>query len=108
MNLNCVRSPPAVLGKDSLCCPCLTRARCLSGGHWITNMQRLMTWREVEALQGFPAGRIRLPAGVSDKMYAGMLGTAFTVPVVGRVCLALLRTVGLVDPTWPDVWAQRS
>ena len=34
-----------------------------------------------------------------------MLGNAFTVPVVGRVWLALLRTVGLVNPTWLDVWA---
>ena len=70
-------------------------------------MQRLMTRREVEALQGFPAGRIRLPEGVSERIYAGMLANTFTVPVVGRVCLALLRTVGLVDPTWPDVWARQ-
>ena len=66
----------------------------------------MMTRREVEVLQGFPAGRTRLPPGVSDKTCAGMRGNAFTVPVVGRVCLALLRTVGIVDPTWPDVWAR--
>ena len=59
-------------------------------------MRRMLARREVEALQGFPAGRVFLPAGVSDKMCAVMLGNAFTVPVVGRVCLALLRTVGLV------------
>ena len=69
-------------------------------------MRRMMTRHELEVLQGFPAGRIRLPAGVSEKVYAGMLGNAFTVPIVGRVCLALLRTVGIVDPTWPDVWAR--
>ena len=102
VSINCVQ-PPAV-GEDSLCALCLTRTRCVGGGHSITRMRRMMTRREVEALQGFPAGRVLLPAGVSDKMYAGMLGNAFTVPVVGRVCLALLRPVGLVDPTWPDVW----
>ena len=104
VNINCVQPP--VVGKDSRCCPCLTRSRCVGGGHWITNMRRMLTRREMEVLQGFPAGRIRLPAGVSEKTYAGMLGNAFTVPVVGRVCLALLRTVGTVDPTWPDVWAR--
>ena len=57
-------------------------------------MQRVMTRREAGALQGFPAGRIRLPEGVSERIYAGMLANTFTVPVVGRVCLALLRTVG--------------
>ena len=102
VSINCVQ-PPAV-GKDSLCSPCLTRTRVVGGGHWVTNMRRMMTRREVEALQGFPAGRILLPAGISDKMCVGMLGNAFTVPVVGRVCLAPLRAVGLVDPTRPDVW----
>ena len=103
LNINCAQR---TVSKDSRCSPCLTRSRCVSGGHWITNMRRMMTRHEVEVLQGFPAGRIRLPAGVSEKVYAGMLGNAFTVPVVGRVCLALLRTVGIVDPTWPDVWAR--
>ena len=102
MNITCVQ-PPAV-GEGSLCSLCLTRTRCVGGGHWITNMRHMMPRREVEALQGFPAGRVLLPAGVSSKMHAGVLGNALTVPAVGRVCLALLRTVGLVDPTWLDVW----
>ena len=53
--------------------------------------QRYMTLNEIEELQGFPGGHLRIPAGVSKKKYAGMLGNAFTVSVIGRVALNLLK-----------------
>ena len=63
--------------------------------------RRYMTIHELEELQGFPCGQSRIPAGVTLKAYAGMLGNAFSVPVVGRVALALLKTVGRIkDFSW--------
>ena len=56
-------------------------------------MRHMMTRREAEALQGFPAGHVFLPAGISDKMRAGMLGGVVTVQAVGCMCLALPRAV---------------
>ena len=89
------------------CCPCLTRARCAGGGHWISTQQRMMLRVELERLQGFPPGRLQLPPGVTEKQYTAMLGNAFTVSVVGRVSLALLQCVGIVDNTTRDVWQGR-
>jgi DNA-cytosine methyltransferase len=77
--------------------PCLTRSRCLAGGHWLVSQRRMMTLSEIEALQGFPPGQLTLPTGTSASQYAGLLGNAFTVSVVSRVAMALLRTIGAVD-----------
>ena len=83
---------------------CLTRSRCVEGGHWVSTKRRRMRIPEMERLQGLPPGLLQIPDGVSERQYAGMLGNATSVSVIGRVALALLRTVGLVDPRFPDVW----
>ncbi|CAL1152354.1 unnamed protein product [Cladocopium goreaui] len=88
--------------------PTLTHSRCKSGGHMLLPMQRHMTLNEIEELQGFPGGHLRIPAGVSKKKYAGMLGNAFTVSVIGRVALNLLKMVGKVPPEHFDPWAMPS
>ncbi len=85
--------------------PCLTRTRAGNGGHYILPLRRWMTVEELEALQGFPRGALSIPAGASKKHYAAMLGNAFTVSVVGRVALALLKTTGVVRSDHVDVWA---
>ncbi len=59
---------------------------------------------EMERLQGFPDGRLQLPQGVSEHQYGKMIGNAFSVSVIGRVALALLRATGVVDNTCRDVW----
>ena len=87
------------------CCPCLTRSRCSSGGHWVSNLQRMLCIPEMEALQGFPPGYIKRPSIVTQRQYAAMLGNADTVSVVGRVALSLLSSVGLVDRARRrDIW----
>ena len=85
--------------------PCLTRRRCEDGGHWLINMNRRMTLVEMERLQGIPDGRLRIPTQVPARSYRGMLGNAFTVSVVGRVALRLLRAVGIRCPGDTDPWA---
>ncbi len=88
------------------CSPCLTRTRCGGGGHWVSNKGRMFTLKEMERLQGFPCGAagLRRPPGVTDRQYAKMLGNAFTISIVGRVALALLRTVGVAGDTHRDIW----
>lgn len=71
-------------------------------------MKRYMTLTELEELQGFPGGHLRIPSGVSKNKYAGMLGNAFTVSVIGRVALNLLKMVGKVDLEHCDPWAMQS
>ena len=85
--------------------PCLTKTRCMEGGHWLTRQRRMMTLSELEALQGLPPGYLRLPTGVTECQFAGMIGNAFTVSVIGRVALNLLRAVGVVKETCEDIWA---
>ncbi len=88
------------------CSPCLTRARCAGGGHWISNRSRMMTITEMQALQGFPPNYLYVPPDVTQRQYAAMLGNAYTVGVAGRVALALLRTIGVAAEDHADVWCQ--
>eukprot|EP00975_Prorocentrum_lima_P038418 8075831-Prorocentrum_lima.AAC.1 len=37
-----------------------------------------------------------------------MVGNSFTVGVIGRVALLLLKTIGKLPSAWPDVWADES
>ena len=93
------------LMRETCIVPCLTKTRCTEGGHWLTRQRRMMTLSELEALQGLPPGSFRLPTGVTECQFAGMIGNAFTVSVIGRVALNLLRAVGVVKETCEDIWA---
>ena len=66
-------------------------------------------FEELERLQGVPPNRIMLEdSGATRPQYCGMLGNAFSVPVAGRVALALLRSIS-TDATLPllrDPWAR--
>ena len=85
--------------------PCLTKSRCETGGHWLLNLNRKMTIDEMARLQGIPDGRLQIPKAATEKRYKGMLGNAFTVSVVGRIALSLLRTIGIAGPEVKDPWA---
>ena len=37
-------------------CPCLTKSRCETGGHWLLNLNRKMAIAEMARLQGIPDG----------------------------------------------------
>ncbi len=96
-------------GGGKLCidvCPCLTKRRCETGGHWLLNLNRKMTIVEMARLQGIPDGRLKIPGAVAEKRYGGMLGNAFTVSVVGRVALRLLLAIGIGGPEVRDPWAE--
>ena len=57
-------------------------------------------------LQGIPDGRLKIPGAVTERRYGGMLGNSFTVSVVGRIALRLLRTIGIAGPEVRDPWAE--
>lgn len=84
--------------------PCLARSRCISGGHWLMNLNRKMTTKEMETLQAIPMQRLSLPPRMKARTYHGMLGNAFTVSVVGRIAVRLLRAVGVTTAVG-DPWA---
>ena len=88
--------------------PCLTASGCRCAGYWVANLNRHLLVEEMEALQGIPLGRLRWPSGMSRSVYGAMIGNSFTVGVVGRVALRLLRTIGKLPVAWPDVWADES
>ena len=86
--------------------PCLTRSRSGTSGHWLFHKRRKMLLREIEACQGIPNDRIHWEGLCSESRYKQMIGNAFTVPVAGRVALALLRTIvaASVLPDLQDPW----
>ena len=74
----------------------------------MANLNRHLLVEEMEALQGIPLGRLRWPSGMRRSMYGAMIGNSFTVGVVGRVALRLLKTIGKLPAAWPDAWADES
>ena len=77
--------------------PCLTRARAVSGGYWITNANGLLTTREMLRLQGLPEclATIAETAGVSERQLCQMIGNAMPVNVLVATSSRLLPALGL-------------
>ena len=88
--------------------PCLTATSCQQKGYWLANLNRHLVVEELEALQGIPQGRFCWSPGVTRYFYAAMIGNGFTVGVVGRIALRLLKTIGALPAAWPDAWADES
>ena len=86
------RDPHGMRGR----CPCLTRARAGSGGHWVSNRSRLLSIEEMLALQGMPADVRR--EGISNRQLGLMIGNAMSVNVLERILVRLLPGVGLLPP----------
>lgn len=84
-------------------CPCLTRGRAGSGGHWVSTRRRLLTIDEMLTLQGIPADVHR--KGISNRQVGYMIGNAMSVNVLERLLLRLLPGVGLLPERPRDRWA---
>ena len=74
--------------------PCLTRARCGSGGHYIMHKRRMMLDAELLKLQGFDPNRIQKPASVTQRQLNMMVGNAFTVTAMERILARVLKSIG--------------
>ena len=88
--------------------PCLTAAGCKCGASWVANLNRHLLIEEMEALQGIPEGRLSWPSGMTRSKYGVMVGNSFTVGVLGRIALRLLKTIGKLPSAWRDAWADES
>ena len=88
--------------------PCLTAGGCRCGGSWVANLNRHLLIEEMEALQGIPEGRLSWPSGTTRGKYSAMVGNSFTVGVIGRIALRLLKTIGKLPLAWRDAWADES
>ena len=88
--------------------PCLTAAGCRHGGCWVANLNRHLLIEEMEALQGIPEGRLSWPSGTTRSKYRAMVGNSYTVGVIGRIALRLLKTIGKLPLAWRDAWADES
>ena len=88
--------------------PCLTAAGCRCGGSWVANLNRHLLIEEMEALQGVPEGRLSWPSGTTRSKYGAVVGNRFTVGVIGRIALRLLKTIGKLPLAWRDAWADES
>ena len=85
--------------------PCLTAASCKCSGSWVANLNRHLLIEEMEALQGIPEGRLGWPSGLKASNYGVMVGNSFTVGVIGRIALRLLKAIGKLPSAWRDAWA---
>ena len=88
--------------------PCLTASSCTCGASWVANLNRHLLIEEMEALDGIPEGRLCWPSGMTRSKYGFMIGNSFTVGVIGRITLRLLKTIGKLPSTWRDAWADES
>ena len=79
------------------CSPCLTKARAVSGGHWLASRGRYMSEQEMMRLMGVgidvPTGwtkvRVRRPDDVTNSQWRGIIGNAIPVTLLQRVLVAL-------------------
>ena len=74
----------------------------------MANLNRHLLIEEMEALQGIPEGRLSWPSGMKRCEYGVMVGNSFTVGVIGRIALRLLKTIGKLPLAWRDAWADES
>lgn len=94
-------------------CPCLTRTRAGTGGHWVVSRGRRLRTVEMERLMGLrlrpphPKGRVaslKRPDSVSQRQWLQILGNSIPVPMIARVLSKVLPQAGLTDHL-TDVWA---
>lgn len=79
------------------CSPCLTAARCKSGGHYLPKFSRTMSMAEICRLQGIPEGRFDFEAAkVSKCQFLHAVGNAMSSNVVARLLAHTLFAAGLI------------
>lgn len=76
--------------------PCLTRHRCGIGGHWVTSRGRRLSTGEQLRLMGFKRSIMKVDS-VTDRQLRLMIGNSCAVPVLERILLRLLPSVGLAN-----------
>eukprot|EP00438_Fugacium_kawagutii_P026543 Skav227900 [mRNA] locus=scaffold4087:195308:196270:+ [translate_table: standard] len=78
-------------------CPCLTRSHCRSNSYFSLRHLRKLRLPEYLKLQGIPADRLSIPAGVDECHVREMCGNAFSVPVIAKIVDRMLFSLGFID-----------
>ena len=84
--------------------PCLTAARGAQGGFWLLSQRRMMHLDELLLLQGIDPATTHIRTAVSDRQAGFLIGNAFALPLIARVLVCGLRSLGfeVVDPIEPS------
>ena len=79
------------------CLPCITRARAMQGGFWITNRGRRMTMDEL--LRGFAINPkdLRDKECVTSRQLRGLIGNSVPVNLMERILLRALVSAKLAS-----------
>ena len=87
--------------------PCLTAARGAQGGFWLLGHRRMMHVDELLLLQGIDPASTHIRTAVSARQAGILIGNAFTLPLIARVLVCGLRSLGfeVVDPIEPSCMA---
>lgn len=84
--------------------PCLTSARAVGGGFWLSTRRRRTNLNEMYKIQGMtPVNTMT----VSDGQVAKCIGNAFTQTVIARILVQLLTATGL-SGVLKDPWTTTS
>ena len=74
--------------------PCLTAARGAQGGFWLLGKHRMMKVEELLRLQGFNPSQTQLMQVLSMRQAGALIGNSFALPVIGRVLVRALCSIG--------------
>ena len=76
--------------------PCITKARGMSQGFYILNINRYTTWMELAKLQGWDPDRL-LSTSASGRRLGAALGNGMTKTVLKSVLRKAIWSAGLVS-----------
>ena len=77
-------------------CPCITRSRAGSDGHWLIFRGRRLGLDDMLRLQGVQPADVVIPENVSYRQMCLMVGNAFSANVISAISRELLSSVGLM------------
>ena len=79
-------------------CPTLTRARCESGGWWVSTKGGTLDLEEMMMLQGFNASMFDLAeAKITRPQMAAMVGNSIPTNVLSHLIPGLLNSAGYIS-----------
>ena len=84
--------------------PCLTCARAVSGGFWVSTYGRRFQVPEMCILQGMPADRLTYKGIIPESAFRKIIGNAFSLNVMERILVRALNATHLLPQKLLDRW----
>ena len=76
--------------------PCLTCARAVSGGFWVSTYGRRFQAPEMCILQGMPADRLTYKGIIPESAFRKIIGNAFSLNVMERILVRAFNATHLL------------